>query len=59
MCLLMLFDGLREEERAPICERADDAAVLEEESAGFEGDSKKDRQLSSKIQCQVCDRSRV
>lgn len=38
MFLLVFFDGLRKEEGAPICEGADDAAVLEEESAGFVGD---------------------
>lgn len=39
MFLLMFFDRLGEEEWAPIGKGADDAAVLEEESAGLMSDS--------------------
>lgn len=35
---LMFDDGLCEEEGTPIRKGADDAAVLEEEGTGFEGD---------------------
>lgn len=39
MRLLMLLDGLGKEEGAPVRQGANDAAILEEECAGFEGDS--------------------
>ncbi len=37
--LLVFAHGLCEEEGTPVCEGADDAAVLEEEATGFVGDS--------------------
>lgn len=39
--LLMFSDRLGQEEGTPVSEGADDAAVLEEEGAGFVGDSAK------------------
>ena len=39
MFLLMFFDRLGKEEGAPVGEGTDDAAVLEEQSAGLLGNS--------------------
>ncbi len=41
MFLLMFLDRFGEEERAPVGKGANDAAVLEEESAGLMSDSER------------------